>query len=107
MRLSLIRMFEYWHSTMKICDLCGIGLFTCISHGMKSDPDSTSQPPQRGDPQSEISMPRSSARQHPLQPWAEASARRRIDFNDAGYRAWRAWLHSSPHLVGKLAATQS
>ena len=29
---SLIRMFEYWHSTMKISDLCGIGLLAWSSH---------------------------------------------------------------------------
>jgi hypothetical protein len=31
-RSSLIKTFANWRSTMRICDLCGIGLFTCISH---------------------------------------------------------------------------
>ena len=32
MRSSLIRTFGYWRSTMKICDLSGIGLLGCSSH---------------------------------------------------------------------------
>ena len=37
MRSSLIKTFANWHSTMKTCVLCGIGLLTCISHSQTGD----------------------------------------------------------------------